>query len=71
MRKSVLTLVLSIVIITASACNVFGLELSANNFNELENVLIEQMGRYTQHFGVRYSGSLDNIEETLDLWVGK
>ncbi len=71
MRKSVLTLVLSIVIITASACNVFGLELSANNFNELENVLIEQMGRYTQHFGVRYSGSLDNIEENLKKSVKK
>ena len=71
MRKSVLTLVLSIVIITASACNVFGVELSANNFNELENVLIEQMGRYTQHFGVRYSGSLDNIEENLKKSVKK
>lgn len=71
MRKSVLTFVLSIVIITASACNVFGVELSANNFNELENVLIEQMGRYTQHFGVRYSGSLDNIEENLKKSVKK
>ncbi len=72
MRKSILTLVLSTAIITSVAtCNVFGADLTASNFNELENVLLEQMSRYNQDFEIRYAGSLDNIEEILKGSVNK
>lgn len=72
MRKSILTLVLSTAIITSVAtCNVFGADLTASNFNELENVLLEQMSRYNQDFEIRYTGSLDNIEEILKGSVNK
>lgn len=72
MRKSILTLVLSIAIISSAAtCNVFGADLTASNFNELENVLLEQMSRYNQDFEITYTGSLDNIEEILKGSVNK
>ncbi len=72
MRKSILTLVLSIaIILSAATCNVFGDDLTASNFNELENVLLEQMSRYNQDFEITYTGSLDNIEEILKCSVNK
>lgn len=72
MKKFILVLLLSTTIITAaSPYNAFGSELYADSFNELENVLIEQMSSYSQHFVVRYTGSLDNIEDNLKNSVKK
>lgn len=66
MRKSILILSLIIAVTVASAtCNVFGADLNAGNSYELENILLEQMGSYNQNFAIRYTGSLDNIEEVL------
>lgn len=72
MRKSILTLALSTAIITATAtCNVFGADLNASNFSELEDILLQQMGNYNQDFKIRYTGSLENIEEVLKNSVNK
>lgn len=72
MRKSIFTLALSAALITSAAtCNVFGADLSASNFYELENVLLEQMSRYNQDFEIKYTGSLDNIEDVLTKTLNK
>lgn len=72
MRKSILTLALSTALMAATAtCNVFGADLNASNFNELENILLEQMSNYNQDFKIRYTGSLDNIEEILKGSINK
>lgn len=72
MKKPVLTLVLSIVTIMSTyVYNAFGAELYASDFNELENVLIEQMSNYNQHFSVKYTGSIKNIEENFKSTVKK
>lgn len=72
MRKSIFTLALSTVLITAAATyNVFGADLSASNFYELENVLLEQMSKYNQDFEIRYTGSLDKIEDVLTNTLSK
>lgn len=72
MRKSILTLALSTAIIASAAtCNVFGADLNASNFNELENILLEQMSRYNKNFEIKYTGSTDKIEEILKKTVNK
>lgn len=73
MRKSILTLALGTAIITATSFtyNVFGADLNASNFSELENILLEQMSKYNQDFEIRYTGSLENIEEVLKNAVNK
>ena len=72
MRKSIFTLALSAALITSAAtCNVFGADLGASNFYELENVLLEQMSRYNQDFEIRYTGSLDNIKDVLTKTLSK
>ncbi|MGD9568759.1 MAG: stalk domain-containing protein [Sedimentibacter sp.] len=66
MRKTILTLAISAAFITAApAINVFGADLSASNHYELENAILDQMSKYNQNFEIRYTGSLDNIEEVI------
>lgn len=72
MRKSIFTLALSTALVTTAAtCNVFGADLSAGNFYELENVLLEQMSKYNQDFEIKYTGSLDKIEDVLTKTLSK
>lgn len=67
MKKPVLKLVFSSVVISASffSYNVLGADLSATNYNELENVLLDQMSKYSHNFNIKYTGSWDNIENVL------
>lgn len=45
--------------------NVYGLTYDAKNHYELENVILDQMGKYNRDFTIKYTGSLNNIEEVL------
>jgi hypothetical protein len=72
MKKSILTLAVSTALIAASATlNVFGADLNASNYYELENVLLQQMNKYNQDFEIRYTGSWDNIEDVLKKSISK
>ncbi|MDF2948590.1 MAG: transglutaminase [Sedimentibacter sp.] len=72
MRKSIFTLALTTALITATAtCNVFGADFSAANYYELENILLEQMSKYNHEFEIKYTGSLDNIEDVLKKSLSK
>ncbi len=71
--KKLLTICLCAVLTTASVFtyNTYAAEYSAGNFFELEKVLFEQMKDYNELFDIKYTGSLDNIEETLKNVVNK
>lgn len=72
MKKPIFTLALSAALITSAAtCSVFGVDLSARSSMELENVLLEQMSKYNQDFEIKYTGSLDNIEDILTKSLSK
>lgn len=71
MKKPILTLAISAAIIAVTTCNVFGADLNASNYYELENVLLEQMSKYNQDFEIKYTGSLENIEEVLENTINK
>ncbi|WP_313164808.1 stalk domain-containing protein [Sedimentibacter sp.] len=65
--KRFLTICLSTFIATATvfSLNTYAADYSASNFLELENVLFEQMRDYNEVFDIKYTGSLDNIEDIL------
>lgn len=66
LKKSILTLALSTVLITITTnCDVLGADLNATNHYELESVLLQQMSKYNEDFVIKYTGSWDNIEEIL------
>ncbi|WP_312699975.1 stalk domain-containing protein [Sedimentibacter sp.] len=71
--KRFLTICLSTLITTASffSLNTYAADYSASNFYELENVLFEQMKEYNEVFDIKYTGSLENIEEILKNAVDK
>jgi len=73
MRKTILKTTMSILLISAivSTYDAYGVTYDAGNFNELQNILFEQMSKYNQEFNINYTGSLDNIEETLQNVVDK
>ena len=72
MKKTILKLAISTALITAvPVLNAFAADLSASNHYELENVLLEQMSNYTENFEIRYTGSLDNIEDVLTNSINK
>ena len=71
MKKSILTLAISLALSVTATFNVFGADLNASNYYELENVLLEQMTHYNQNFEIRYTGSLDDIEQILKSSVNK
>ncbi|WP_313370592.1 transglutaminase domain-containing protein, partial [Sedimentibacter sp.] len=71
--KRFLTICLSTFITTATvfSLNTYATDYSASNFLELENVLFEQMKDYNEVFDIKYTGSLDNIEDVLKNVVDK
>lgn len=71
MKKSILTLAISLALSVTATFNVFGADLNASNYYELENVLLEQMSNYNQNFEIRFTGSLDDIEHILKNSVNK
>ena len=72
MKRTVKTISLAVIIlITLFTLNVYGQSYNASNHYELENVIIEQMGKYNPNFTIKYTGSLDNIEEVLKTMVDK
>lgn len=54
-----------LLLITLFTLNVYGLTYEAKNHYELENVILDQMGKYNRDFTIKYTGSLNNIEEVL------
>ena len=72
MKRTVKTISLAVLIlVTVFTLNVYGLTYEAKNHYELESVILEQMGNYNPDFNIKYTGSLDNIEEVLKNMVDK
>ena len=72
MKRSIKRLLATIIImLTIFTLNAFGLTYEASNYAELENIIFEQMSNYNTNFKIKYSGSLDNIEEVLKSMVAK
>ena len=71
--KRFLAICLSTFITTAAifSLNTYAVDYSASNFFELENVLLEQMKDYKKVFDIKYTGSLENIEDILKKAVDK
>ena len=67
--KSIKTILAVFILIAVFTVNVYGFE--ASNHYELENVIFEQMNKYNLDFNIKYTGSLENIEETLKKLVEK
>ncbi|MEL7649172.1 MAG: stalk domain-containing protein [Sedimentibacter sp.] len=49
----------------------YGITYEAGNVQDLENVLFEQMSKYNQDIDIKYTGTLENIEEILQNAVNK
>ncbi len=72
MKRTFKTISLAVLIlVTVFTLNVYGLTYEAKNHYELESVILEQMGNYNPDFNIKYTGSLDNIEEVLKNMVDK
>lgn len=73
MKKTIFKTTMGIMLISAIVftSDAYGATYDAGNFSELENVLFEQMKKYNQNFDIKYTGSLDNIEETLQNVLNK
>lgn len=77
MKRTVKTFFIALLILNFFALNAYGLSndsknhYDASNHYELENVIIEQMSKYNPDFNIKYTGSLDNIEEVLRSTVDK
>ena len=72
MKRTVKTILAAfLILITVFTLNVYGLSYEASNNYELENVIIEQMKKYNTNFNIKYTGSLDNIEEVLKSMIEK
>lgn len=67
--KRIKTILAVFILMALFTFNVYGFE--AGNYYELENVIFEQMNKYNPDFDIRYTGSLDNIEEVLKSMVSK
>ena len=71
MRKTLKTIFIALSILIIFTLNAYGLSYEASNHYELENVIIEQMSKYNPDFNIKYTGSLDDIEEVLKNMVDK
>lgn len=72
MKRTFKTISLAVLIlVTVFTLNVYGLTYEAKNHYELESVILEQMSNYNPDFNIKYTGSLDNIEEVLKNMVDK
>ncbi|HHZ00783.1 MAG TPA: hypothetical protein GYA03_06780 [Tissierellia bacterium] len=59
--KTVLTALLILALFFVP--DVYGLTFEASNHYELKNIIAEQLKEYNPEFNIKYTGSLDNIEE--------
>ncbi len=67
--KKIKTILAVFILIAIFTVNVYGFE--ASNHYELENVIFEQMNKYNPNINIKYTGSLDDIEEVLKSMVDK
>ena len=67
--KTILTAV--IILMMIFTLNTYGLSYEASNHYELENIILEQMKKYNPDFTIKYTGSLNNIEEVLKSMVNE
>lgn len=76
MKKSkslILILSLSTALTATATYNVLGADLSAKNFYQLENTLLQQMNNYNQNFEIKYTGSgtMNEIKGILENSIKK
>lgn len=77
MKRILKAFFIALLILVIFALNAYGLSYDssnhydASNHYELENVIMEQMSKYNPDFNIKYTGSLDNIEEVLRSTVDK
>jgi len=69
--KSVKTVLAVIILVLIFTLNAYGLPNEASNHYELENIMLKQMREYNTNFDIKYTGSLDNIDEVLKNMVDK
>lgn len=65
------TLAAVLILIIVFTVNVYASDFEASNHYELENVIFEQMSRLNPNFKIKYTGSLENVEEFLKNIVHK
>jgi hypothetical protein len=71
MKRTVKIIITSFIVLIILTLNVYGLSFEASNHYELENIILEQMREYNPVFNIKYTGSLDNIEEVLKSMIDK
>ena len=69
--KSVKTVLAVIILVLIFTLNAYGLPNEGSNHYELENIMLKQMREYNTNFDIKYTGSLDNIDEVLKNMVDK
>lgn len=65
------TLAAVLILIIVFTVNVYASDFEASNHYELENVIFEQMSRLNPNFKIKYTGSLENVEDFLKNIVHK
>ncbi|MEL7607769.1 MAG: stalk domain-containing protein [Sedimentibacter saalensis] len=73
MKRTILKTTVSslLIFIAAFSLEAYGIVYEADTYEKLENVLFEQMSRYNQDIEIKYTGTIDNIEETIQDAVDK
>lgn len=72
MRKNIKTIIIALLILlTISTVNAFGLSFEKDKQSELEDIIYEQLISYNSNFKIKYTGSLDHIEEIVKKAISK
>lgn len=72
MRKNIKTIIIALLILlTISTVNAFGLSFETDKESELEDIIYEQLISYNSNFKIKYTGSLDHIEEIVKKAISK
>ncbi|HHZ01554.1 MAG TPA: hypothetical protein GX396_01260 [Tissierellia bacterium] len=65
MKRTFKVLNILLILVVVFTLNDNALAYEAGDYEELENIVLEQMRKYNPNFKINYTGSLDNIEEVL------
>lgn len=73
MKRTILKTTVSslLIFIAAFSLEAYGVVYEADTYEKLENVLFEQMKNYNQDIEIKYTGTIDSIEEIIQDAVDK